>query len=181
MGLTPQEVASGYEQAAEKALETLETLVIKEATDLRDLPMVKKFLRSAITSKQYDNEDVIAELVAKACVQTVPKNSYNFNVDNIRICKILGSGVSASMVGFSSFCIIWEVMNGMVFKRGAEGEIKQAKNARIAVYTCPFDLTQTETTGTVLIENADELMGFAKGEEWEVEKQVKALADSGVQ
>ncbi|KHJ83174.1 TCP-1/Cpn60 chaperonin family protein, partial [Oesophagostomum dentatum] len=131
---------------------------------------VKKFLRSAITSKQYDNEDVIAELVAKACVQTVPKNSYNFNVDNIRICKILGSGVSTSMV-----------MNGMVFKRGAEGEIKHVNNARIAVFTCPFDLTQTETKGTVLIENAEELMGFAKGEENEVESQVKGLADNGVQ
>ncbi|KHJ87610.1 hypothetical protein OESDEN_12615 [Oesophagostomum dentatum] len=100
--------------------------------------MVKKFLRSAITSKQYDNEDVIAELVAKACVQTVPKNSYNFNVDNIRICKILGSGVNTSMV-----------MNGMAFKRGAEGEIKHVNNARIAVFTCPFDLTQTETKAGV--------------------------------
>ncbi|KAJ1367654.1 T-complex protein 1 subunit theta [Parelaphostrongylus tenuis] len=155
MGLTPQEVAAGYEQAADKALEIMPNLVVKEATDLRDLSMVKKFLRSAITSKQYDNEEIIADLVAKACVQTVPKNSYNFNVDNIRICKLLGSGVSSSMV-----------MN---------------ENARIAVFTCPFDLTQTETKGTVLIENAEELMGFAKGEESEVESQVKGLADNGVQ
>ncbi|VDP58884.1 unnamed protein product, partial [Heligmosomoides polygyrus] len=170
MGLTPQEVAAGYEQAAEKALEILPTLVIKEATDFRDASMVKKFLRSAITSKQYDNEETIAELVSKACVLTVPKNSFNFNVDNIRICKILGSGVNTSLV-----------MNGMVFKRGAEGEVKSVQNARVAVFTCPFDLTQTETKGTVLIENAEELMGFAKGEESEVENQVKALADSGVQ
>ena len=69
-----------------------------------------------------------------ASVQTVPLNSYNFNVDNIRICKIIGSGVSQS-----------QVMNGMVFKRGAEGEIKKVENARVAVFTCPFDLTQTET------------------------------------
>ncbi|XGW27918.1 hypothetical protein V3C99_008037 [Haemonchus contortus] len=170
MGLTPQEVAAGYEQAAEKALEILPSLVIKEATDLRDLPTVKKLLRSAITSKQYDNEEAIADLVSKACVLTVPKNSFNFNVDNIRICKILGSGVSTSMV-----------MNGMVFKRGAEGEVKSVRDARIAVFTCPFDLTQTETKGTVLIENAEELMGFAKGEESEVESQVKALSDNGVQ
>ncbi|VDP41557.1 unnamed protein product [Heligmosomoides polygyrus] len=157
MGLTPQEVAAGYEQAAEKALEILPTLVIKEATDFRD---VKKFLRSAITSN----------IVHGSLVLTVPKNSFNFNVDNIRICKILGSGVNTSLV-----------MNGMVFKRGAEGEVKSVQNARVAVFTCPFDLTQTETKGTVLIENAEELMGFAKGEESEVENQVKALADSGVQ
>ncbi|PIC37556.1 hypothetical protein L5515_012802 [Caenorhabditis briggsae] len=169
MGMTPQEVAAGYEQAAEKALEILPSLVVKEASDMKNIEEVRQYLRSAITSKQYDNEDVIADLVAKACVTTCPANSYNFNVDNIRICKIIGSGVHTS-----------KVMNGMVFKRGAEGEIRSAQDARIAVYTCPFDLTQTETKGTVLIENADELVNFSKGEESEVEEQVKAIADNGV-
>jgi len=37
------------------------------------------------------------------------------------------------------------VTNGMVFKRGAEGEIKNAKNAKVAIFACPFDLNQTET------------------------------------
>lgn len=167
--MTPQEVAAGYEQAAEKALEILPTLVVKEANNLKNIEEVRQYLRSAITSKQYDNEDVIADLVAKACITTCPANSFNFNVDNIRICKIIGSGVHTS-----------KVMNGMVFKRGAEGEIKLATDARIAVYTCPFDLTQTETKGTVLIENADELVNFSEGEESEVEEQVKAIADNGV-
>jgi T-complex protein 1 subunit theta len=36
-------------------------------------------------------------------------------------------------------------MNGMVFRRGAEGDIKKVSNARVAVFACPFDLTQTET------------------------------------
>ena len=36
-------------------------------------------------------------------------------------------------------------MNGMVFKRGAEGEIKKSSNAKLAIFACPFDLTQTET------------------------------------
>lgn len=64
----------------------------------------------------------------------MPNNQSNFNVDNIRICKILGSGVGNSTV-----------QNGMVFRRGVEGEIKKAINARVAVFACPFDLTQTET------------------------------------
>ncbi len=67
-------------------------------------------------------------------MQTVPKNAFNFNVDNIRVCKILGAGVHAS-----------KTMNGMVFRRGAEGEVKKVENAKVAVFTCPFDLTQTET------------------------------------
>lgn len=67
-------------------------------------------------------------------VQIVPTNTYNFNVDNIRVCKILGSSVQSS-----------KTMNGMIFLRGAEGEIKKMDKARIVVYACPFDLTQTET------------------------------------
>jgi chaperonin GroEL (HSP60 family) len=55
-------------------------------------------------------------------------------VDNIRVVKILGAGVGSS-----------HVMNGMVFRRGAEGDIKNVSNARVAVFACPFDLTQTET------------------------------------
>lgn len=67
-------------------------------------------------------------------MQTIPKNNFNFNVDNIRIVKILGGGIQNSVI-----------VNGMVFRRGAEGEVKKISNARVAVFACPFDLTQTET------------------------------------
>ena len=38
----------------------------------------------------------------------------------------------------------------------------------------------TETKGTVLITNADELINFSKSEEESMEKLVKPLAESGV-
>lgn len=37
------------------------------------------------------------------------------------------------------------VVNGMVFKRTNEGDITKQTNAKIAVYTCPIDITTTET------------------------------------
>lgn len=37
------------------------------------------------------------------------------------------------------------VVNGMVFKRTNEGDITKMNNAKIAVYTCPIDITTTET------------------------------------
>ena len=48
-------------------------------------------------SKQFGNEDFLAELIATACVAVQPEKT-SFNVDNVRICKIGGSGVTSSSV-----------------------------------------------------------------------------------
>jgi len=67
----------------------------------------------------------------------------------------------------------------MVFKKETEGDVTSVKNAKIAVYSCPFDGMITETKGTVLIKTAEELMNFSKGEENLMDAQVKAIADTG--
>uniref|UniRef100_A0A3Q3FHQ9 T-complex protein 1 subunit theta n=1 Tax=Labrus bergylta TaxID=56723 RepID=A0A3Q3FHQ9_9LABR len=94
--------------------------------------------------------------------------SGNFTVDNVRVCKILGCGVTSS-----------SMLHGMVFKKEAEGDVTSVKDAKIAVFSCPFDATVTETKGTVLINNAQELMHFSKGEEDMMEAQVKAIKAAG--
>uniref|UniRef100_A0A8C4F883 T-complex protein 1 subunit theta n=1 Tax=Dicentrarchus labrax TaxID=13489 RepID=A0A8C4F883_DICLA len=94
--------------------------------------------------------------------------SGNFNVDSVRVCKILGCGVTASTM-----------LHGMVFKKEAEGDVTSVKDSKIAVYSCPFDCMVTETKGTVLINNAKELMDFSKGEEDMMEAQVKAIKEAG--
>jgi len=72
-----------------------------------------------------------------------------------------------------------ETINGMVFKRFVEGDVTSATKAKIALYSCPVDITQTETKGTVLIKTAEELKKFSSGEESMFEEQIKAIADSG--
>lgn len=57
----------------------------------------------------------------------------------------------------------------MVFKREVEGTINKMTDAKIAVFTCPFDAMTTETKGTVLLKTASELMEFSKGEEEQIE------------
>lgn len=59
------------------------------------------------------------------------------------------------------------------------GDVNRVTNAKIAVYSCPFDAMATETKGTVLLKTASELMDFSKGEESLIEAQVKAIADAG--
>lgn len=168
LGITTSEIADGYEKALDKALETLPKLVCHEIKDYRDINKVTECLKAAIMSKRYGQEDFLTELIAKACVSILPDQG-TFNVDNIRVCKILGSGLSKS-----------EVVHGMVFKRFVEGNVTSVENAKVAVFSCPIDIIQTETKGTVLIKSADELMNFSVGEENLLEAQIKALVDAGI-
>ncbi|XP_067049333.1 T-complex protein 1 subunit theta-like [Acropora muricata] len=168
MGLSPPEVIEGYEKACKKALEILPNLTCSSLIDLRDSEEVSKGLKTAVGSKQYGNEDFLSELITKACVSILPDKS-PFNVDNVRVTKILGCGVHSS-----------EVIQGMVFKREVEGDVKALKDAKIVAFSCPLDSMATETKGTVLIRNADELKSFSKGEEEQLEKQIKSIVGTGV-
>jgi T-complex protein 1 subunit theta len=74
------------------------------------------------------------------------------------------------------------------------GIIKKAKNAKVGVFSCPIDISQTETKGTVLLHNAKEMLDFSKGEEVALEKVIfpqrrwlanplqiiKEIADTGI-
>lgn len=84
------------------------------------------------------------------------------------MCKIVGSGIQSS-----------QVMKGYVLKREVEGTVQKATKCKIALYSCPIDISSTETKGTVLIKNAEELKNFSRGEEELLEKQIKAIVDTG--
>lgn len=167
MGLSPVEIIDGYNIALQKVQEILPKLVTLEVKDLCNTELVRKGLKSCFSSKQLGNEDFLADLVGNACIKAYKENS-SFNVDNVRVCKILGSGILNSTV-----------MKGMVLKREVEGNVTKAVKAKIALYSCPIDIATTETKGTVLIKSAEELKNFSRGEEELLEKQIKSIVDAG--
>lgn len=134
-------------------------LAVDRVSDLHSQEEIAKAIRATIGAKQYGNEDFLSKLVAKAVLTIMPKNPTAFNVDNIRVVKIMGGGLEDS-----------DVVKGMVFSREPTGVIRKAKNAKVAVYSCPIDISQTETKGTVLLHNAKEMLDFSKGEEVQLEK-----------
>jgi T-complex protein 1 subunit theta len=73
-----------------------------------------------------------------------------------------------------------KVVKGMVFARTPDGTVQKATKAKVGVFSCPIDISQTETKGTVLLHNAKEMMDFTKGEEQQVEQAIKELHDSGL-
>lgn len=72
------------------------------------------------------------------------------------------------------------VVKGMVFGREPDGSVKKAKKAKVGVFSCPIDTSQTETKGTVLLKNAKEMLDFSTGEESQLEAAIKELYDSGL-
>ncbi|KAL0334271.1 UNVERIFIED_CONTAM: T-complex protein 1 subunit theta [Sesamum angustifolium] len=170
MGLHPSEIIIGYTKSINKTVEILEELVEKgsENMNVRNKDEVISRMRSSVASKQYGQEDKLCPLIAEACIQVCPKNPANFNVDNVRVAKLLGGGLHDSTV-----------VRGMVLKTDAVGTIKRVEKAKVAVFAGGVDTTATETKGTVLIHNAEQLENYAKTEEAKVEELIKAVADSG--
>ncbi|KAK2847608.1 hypothetical protein FQN49_005723 [Arthroderma sp. PD_2] len=169
MGLKTSDIVQGYEIAQGFALSTLDELEVDRLKEMRSATELGKALKTVIGSKQSGSEEILAPLVAEAVLGVLPRNPANFNVDNVRVVKIMGGSLEQS-----------RVVKGMVFAREPEGSIKKAKKAKVGVFSCPLDISQTETKGTVLLHNAKEMLDFTKGEEGRLEAAVKELYDSGL-
>ena len=173
MGLHPSDIISGYTKAYRKALELIESPdFVLETIEGKELENKERMIRAVLApmaSKQYGYESFLAPLVTEACLAVMPKNAFNFQVDNVRVVKILGGNLHQS-----------EVIKGMVIPYPSIGKQKRIENAKIAVFTCAIQCADTETKGTVLIENANELMNFNISEEKEIDNAIKAISDSGV-
>lgn len=169
MGLHTAEIVQGYEKAGQEALALLEQLSVHKVPSIRDEEAVAVALNTCIASKQYGLEHALAPLIAKACISILPSNINMFSVENIRTAKVLGGSVSDSAV-----------VHGAVLLRDVEGTIKKVTDARIAIYTCDFEASQSETKGTVLLKSAEEFTNYTKSEETLMENKVKAIANAGV-
>jgi T-complex protein 1 subunit theta len=169
MGLRIADLVAGFDRAEKHALEVLEELVVDRVADLGNRDELAKAIRTVVASKQNGTEDLIAGLVAEAVLTVLPKNPSHFNVDNVRVVKILGGSLEQS-----------RVVRGMVFGREPDGSVKKATKAKVGVFTCALDIGTTETKGTVLLKNAKEMLDFTKGEETQLEAAIKELHDVGL-
>lgn len=84
----------------------------------------------------------------------MPENPTKFNVDQVRVQKILGGTINDS-----------QVIHGMVVTRGSETSFHHVEKAKIAIFNTSIEMQQGETKGTVLLKNADDLLTYTKGEE----------------
>lgn len=171
LGLSVPEIVQGFNLANKFLQEALEKLVVAKVANIVESEELLKVIRPVIAAKQYGLEDTISSLVIEAVKLILnPKNPQSFNIDNVRVVKIMGSSLSNS-----------EVVKGMVFPREPEGFVKNVRSkSKVVVFTSPIDISTTETKGTVLLHNAQEMLDFTKGEEQQLDELCKQIYDSGV-
>lgn len=175
LGLSAVEIIQGFNMAKNFTLQELDHLVVGEITDKNDKEELIKVIKPVISSKKNGFEDLLSKLVAEAVSHVLPKSNSNspfFNVDSIRVVKIMGGSLFNSTV-----------VKGMVFNREPEGHVRSLAEGvkhKVAVFTCPIDIANTETKGTVLLHNAQEMLDFSKGEEQQIDGMIKEIADMGV-
>lgn len=174
LGLSPIEIIQGYQLAKNFTLKELDKMVVGEITDKGSKEELIKIIKPVVSSKQYGSEDLLSELIAESISHVIPKGSNQplFNVDSIRVVKIMGGSLINSTV-----------IKGMVFNREPEGHVKslpQGDKHKVAVFTCPIDIAATESKGTVLLHNAQEMLDFSKGEEQQIDAMMREIADMGV-
>lgn len=169
-GIHASDVLKGYELAAKKLLEFLTPLTVWNCTDLRDEAQVRRCVQTAIGAKAIGMDTHLAKLVAQACVKVMPPvgSSSKFNVDSVRVTKIHGGAVNQSFV-----------VDGMAVTGRASGTTTSKEKAKVAVYAQGIEMAGTETKGTVLLENAEQLMNYTKGEEARMEEFIKGIHDAG--
>lgn len=171
-GLHTSEIIAGFKKAGEKLHEILPQLVTSTVTEMNEESLAKGIM-PVLAAKQYGSGEVLAPIVAKACLATATKSSTStsglaVNPEAVRVCKILGGNMDQS-----------EVIHGFVALRGVETSITSAKDAKITVFGCGIEASGTEAKGTVLMKNAEDLKGYNKSEELKMEEIIKSIADTG--
>merc|ERR1719272_804571 len=169
MGLHPSEILIGYEKAAKKTLALLDELVCYKLEKPREPEQLQMAIKSVIASKQFGLEDHLSGLITKACIYALPKDPSRFNIDNIRVQKILGGAQADS-----------EVVQGILVVRGSETAISKVSNAKVAIFSTNIEMRQGETKGTVLLTNAEDLLNYTRGEEDKFEAFIKSMAEAGI-
>ena len=169
-GLHPSAIISGYELGLAEAIKLLEQQVSLTVKDPSDEETVTRIIESTLAPKLPTYYKFFANLVAKACLSILQEKSPRFNSDNIRLVKIIGGSLENS-----------ELIKGFVIPRSVESFGKESvEKAHIAVFGVPFDPQEGETKGTILINNAQDLLNYTQTEENYAEKLVKSLVEVGV-
>lgn len=164
----PTVIATGYRDAAMKAIEILKDLAVKVSPD--DEELLKKIAITAMTGKGSGNaRGELAELAVKA-VKAIVDEDGSVDIDNITVEKKVGGSITDS-----------QLIHGMVIdkERLHPNMPKKVKDAKIALLNAPIEIEKTEVDAKIEITSPDQLQAFLDQEEAMLKEMVNKIVSTG--
>lgn len=164
----PTVIATGYRDAATKAIEILKDIAVKVSPD--DEELLKKIAITAMTGKGSGNaRGELAELAVKA-VKAIVDEDGSVDIDNITVEKKVGGSITDS-----------QLIHGMVIdkERLHPNMPKKVKDAKIALLNAPIEIEKTEVDAKIEITSPDQLQAFLDQEEAMLKDMVNKIVSTG--
>ena len=167
----PTVIANGYNLAAEKAKEILESLATDVSVD--DTDVLKTIALTAVTGKGADiSKEKMAELAVEAVKSVVREEDGRkvVDIDDVKVEKKVGGSVDDS-----------ELIRGMLVdkERVHTNMPKSVKNAKILLTNEALELKKTEVDAEISITSPDQLQSFLDQEEKMIKDMVDKIKASG--
>jgi thermosome len=167
----PSLIISGYQKAAEKALEVLAEASLE--VDMDDHETLMKLSNTSIRSKTvYSERDHLSKIVIEAIKQIVEERDGKIiaDVDNVQIVKKEGQGLEQT-----------QLIRGLIIDKEAvhAGMPKKVRDAKIALLDAPLEVKKTEFDAEIRIKNPDSIKKFLDSESDMLKKKVDQVVETG--
>jgi thermosome len=167
----PSIVISGYQKAADKALEVLDKISLP--VDPEDRKTLLNISSTSMRSKAVSNaRDYLSGVVVDAIKQIVEKrdDAVLADVDNVQIVKKEGKSLEET-----------QLVRGIIVDKEVvhEGMPKRVKNAKIALLNAAMEIEKTEIDAEIRIKTPDGVKAFLDQETEMLKKMVDQVAASG--
>ncbi len=167
----PSVIITGYQAAAEKALEALEAAAID--VDIEDRETLMKLSNTSIRGKAVSNErDHLSGIVIDSIKQIIEHRNGDViaDVDNVQIVKKEGESLRAT-----------ELVKGIIVDKEVvhAGMPKKIKGAKIALIDTPLEVKKTEFDAEIRITSPDSIKAFLDQESEMLKKKVDQVVATG--
>ncbi len=167
----PTTITRGYDLAAKKSMEILESLGTK--IDVNDEEMLKNIAITSMTGKSAGkSREYLADLVVKAVREVAEKegDGYKVDLDNIKIEKKHGGSIEDT-----------ELIRGIILDKEKvhPGMPSRVKDAKIALINAALEIKKTEIDANIRISDPSQLQAFLDEEERMLRDMVQKIKDTG--
>ncbi|KAI5189631.1 T-complex protein 1 subunit theta [Nematocida minor] len=160
-GILPTEIASALRECGDSMEEIVQEISQKEEFSLTDAEILKKITSGIVKNSR------ISELLGES-ISGISKNG-SFPIDSIRVTKVNVGSLDES-----------ERFRGMLLEAPPVGSVESGASIKTAIYTCPLNISNMDTKGTVLLKNAEDLLTYAQDDEKTTRDFVDRLTANGV-